>query len=353
MESGLTRYLYVKERVEYSLFCAILEKSREESNFWAYELYFSGFTIETVRFLWNLYFRIYSTKYPNLELFLRLKTEEWMNNRSKYWIIGTMVENLVRKEITLDEKVTIEVLWNIVNNKNNDQVLEFSRTLQNTMNSSLIYIENIESKSEIIDTIIHKINTAIHSEELLMISEMYIDQQPNSQFQHLWEQTFQTIKIISTPVNYLHNLKYACISRTFTYFYYFHNRKTKNTDKKIKMDTKKFSILVEIDVLKYISKPFIEYHAWKVLSKLLLFPIRNPKSSIRELTITDYDNWLFYADISPIWEKRISKYSGKMNKHKKIIEFSNNDQEEQFYNWYNLEPDEQPIHIQNKWFGRI
>ena len=350
MESGLTRYLYVKERVEYSLFCAILESSREESIFWAYELYFSGFTIETVRFLWTIYFRIYSDKYPNLELFLRLKTEEWMKDKSKYWIIGTMVENLARKGLTRKERgpVSIDILWNMLNHKNN-QVLDFhdfSRTLLNS---------NINDESEMIHTIIGKINMATTSEELfgIDISKLYEDSNDNhSQFQSLCEQTYQTIKLISSHVNNLQNLKYACISRTFTFYHYFYKKNTKNTKKKL--DTKKFSILVENDVLKYTSKPFIEYHAWKVLSKLHLFPIRNsPEALTRPLEITDYDNWIFYAHVSPIWEKRICKYGGKINKIKKGVKFSNIDQEEQFYNWYNLEPDEQPTYIQNMWFGII
>ena len=330
LDNGLTRYLYVKDRVEYSLFVAILKKCREESKFWAYELYFSGYAMETVRFLWDIYFRIYSAKYPNLELFLRTKTEEWMNDKSKYWIIGTIVENLARQEIQMDE----EEFVNIKMNQMSLPVLElqtFSKLL---------------SKPE--NEILHKITVATTSEELLGFLQN-INTHGNSQFQTLLEQTCGTIKIISSPVKYLQNLKYACISRTYTYSYYFDYTPQKKQKNK-KMDTKKFSILVESDVLKYTSKPFIENHAWKILSKLCLFPIRNAPN-LYKYKITDYQNWLFYACVSPIWEKRIHKYGGKINKHKKNVEFSNQDKEDQFHNWYNLEPDEQSIQIQHMWFG--
>ena len=39
----LTRYLYPKHNVEYSLVIALFQENREQANFWAYELYFSGF----------------------------------------------------------------------------------------------------------------------------------------------------------------------------------------------------------------------------------------------------------------------------------------------------------------------
>ena len=44
----LTRYLYPKENVEYSFKIALFEGNHEQSLFWTYELYFSGFKQETL-----------------------------------------------------------------------------------------------------------------------------------------------------------------------------------------------------------------------------------------------------------------------------------------------------------------
>ena len=38
----LTRYLYKKSQVEYSLFISLLNRDCNEALFWTYELYFSG-----------------------------------------------------------------------------------------------------------------------------------------------------------------------------------------------------------------------------------------------------------------------------------------------------------------------
>ena len=42
----LTRFLYVKDEVQIALFMSILQKKKEDSLFWAYELYYSGFEEE-------------------------------------------------------------------------------------------------------------------------------------------------------------------------------------------------------------------------------------------------------------------------------------------------------------------
>ena len=53
-----TRYLYIKDEVEIALLTNILEK-KEESVFWAYELYFSGFQKEVFQYLWDIYYNFF------------------------------------------------------------------------------------------------------------------------------------------------------------------------------------------------------------------------------------------------------------------------------------------------------
>ena len=50
-EPIFTRYLYFKVEVANSLQWSILDKHLEESLYWAYEMYFSGFQTETFDFL--------------------------------------------------------------------------------------------------------------------------------------------------------------------------------------------------------------------------------------------------------------------------------------------------------------
>jgi len=59
-------------------------------------------------------------------------------------------------------------------------------------------------------------------------------------------------------------------------------------------------------------------------------------------------NWLFYASHSPIWKTRVLEYNGTIDNDKKTVTFSNDDDLENFYDKYGLEPDEQSILIQKR-----
>ena len=64
-----------------------------------------------------------------------------------------------------------------------------------------------------------------------------------------------------------------------------------------------------------------------------------------------FDNWLYHASLSPIWNQRITEYGGITDdKNKKII-FDSEDLEEEFYNKWNYEPDEQSLETQQKVMG--
>jgi len=60
-------------------------------------------------------------------------------------------------------------------------------------------------------------------------------------------------------------------------------------------------------------------------------------------------HWLYYACASDIWKDRITKYNGKIDHVNRCIYFENTDNEDAFYEKYNLETDEQhaQIHIMN------
>jgi hypothetical protein len=62
-----TRYLYFKTEVINSLHWSLLEHQYEESLFWAYEIYFSGFQDEIFSFFHEFY-KIYQKEiYPEYE----------------------------------------------------------------------------------------------------------------------------------------------------------------------------------------------------------------------------------------------------------------------------------------------
>ena len=88
----LTRYLYIKEEVLVSLVAAILAKDRDQSLFWTYELYFSGFETEVLEYVFSIYNEFFSAENPRLRKFLQKMYDNYDQGPH---IIGTMVLNLI------------------------------------------------------------------------------------------------------------------------------------------------------------------------------------------------------------------------------------------------------------------
>jgi hypothetical protein len=137
-----TRYLYIKTEVEHSLKYAILTQDKNSALFWAYELYYSGFKVETLALLSDIYNNYYS-HYINLGKFLNKKCREYADNIDKNsldknsldknsldknshdYIIGTIVKNLCIKrysEVGQDRKVFI--IFDYIDIKKYQTILE-------------------------------------------------------------------------------------------------------------------------------------------------------------------------------------------------------------------------------------
>jgi hypothetical protein len=104
------------------------------------------------------------------------------------------------------------------------------------------------------------------------------------------------------------------------------------------------------DVNRHRTKPVIELKSWKIPRRECKYKLRT-KPGHSPITIASYDNWIYEASGSPIWKKRIEKYGGTVCHESKTVTFGDDDKEEQFYNWHNFEPDEQPMSVQENWFG--
>jgi hypothetical protein len=111
--SPITRYLYAKPHVAYSLVAAVqagteLSSSdaislhaREEAKFWATELYFSGFQSEAIELADTLIYLL-PPKYSQIAKFLQTQMTELRANPERYWILGTITENVGIRLTTTD-----------------------------------------------------------------------------------------------------------------------------------------------------------------------------------------------------------------------------------------------------------
>ena len=290
----LTRYLYNKEHVEYSLFLALLNRDREQAKFWIYELYHSGFKQECFALVWKLYYQLYSGFFVNLEELLKHQTLEWMEDNSRDWTIGTIVENMARREPCIELYMICE-------------------QIQTSPSGLGEYVAKILDQ------------TTDPQSAFLEFTHKYGCFQNKGHKSHV--SFCDTLsKITMLP------LRYAYVSRLFTGVFLL--------DPNNGFDRKVYVILGKNDVTQYKNKPFVQGKSWKILRRECKYQVEIPPGSAD----TPLDgNWLFNAFGSPIWRQRIEKYGGSLIDCE--IKFESEDNEEKFHLWYGMEPDEQPLSV--------
>jgi hypothetical protein len=101
----LTRYLYNKDLVLHSLQLSIKKKDYDESLFWAYELYFSGFQKEVLDCLEEIYLRDLKENHPKLGLYINKKMAEL---EGKPELVATIIKNLTMKNCDLPESPKVK-----------------------------------------------------------------------------------------------------------------------------------------------------------------------------------------------------------------------------------------------------
>ena len=101
----LTRYLYNKPLVLLSMESAILKKNYNESLFWAYELYFSGFQEEVLYCLEEIFIRCFKENHPKLGLYIDKKKTEL---EGKPELIATIIKNLTMKNAEVVESPRVK-----------------------------------------------------------------------------------------------------------------------------------------------------------------------------------------------------------------------------------------------------
>ena len=116
-EIVFTRYIYIKSEVKHSLLQSILDQDHEQSLYWAYELYYSGYTNELLEYLSDIFENYYS-EYINLGKFLNKKCCEFADLDPEIattalfqeCMIGTIIRNLSAKPYNyngVDRKIFI------------------------------------------------------------------------------------------------------------------------------------------------------------------------------------------------------------------------------------------------------
>ena len=293
MQHTLTRYLYPKELVKASLVWAILDQKVDETLFWGYELYYSGFRAETFDLIISTYVMYFKEKHPQMKPYLCRQLEKWYsqeeNTTKKFMshdtIIGSILRNMASRTVSLTTIFRFR-LGIVPNSSGGSATFEVSSE-EATMNVSPLP-ENDSDDDDV-------------AEDPLLLPDL----------------TPYEIKPYKT--NYeIPSSKTICNLAIFP------------------IRTQYCNILDD-------DSPS-SYNVFELSTRLF--------EKTKTMEQFSYHDWLYHASGSPIWKTRISLHGGKICHGTQQIVFMDEDQEEQFYNKYDYEIDEQSCELRDKLFGK-
>jgi hypothetical protein len=327
-----TRYLYEKQEVEIAFVISLLSNKIDESLFWAYELFYSGFEKEFFDLLVKVYYDFYACLNPSFGNFIIVKYNEYFvkNKVFEDRFVSMLVYNFITRPFNLDVFILRKCINNIKDTENiiieNNVVKYFKKLLQEKdyINISK-YVYNLKEK----DIKKHLVIITEYFEKNIKVNKSIIKTIDNYKKNKCLVVDIQTI-LLSIILHF-----YAIINE-------------------IKMGKNIYVVTQLEEIVKY-ETVFIQ-PSYKTLSKLDLYNINN--SNYLHLFELKRDNsnildaylnkWLYYASFTPLWSKRINNFQGVINNETKCITFINEEDEEAFYKEFNYEPDEQKKEIQEK-----
>ena len=331
-----TRYLYIKQEVEISLILSILEKKEDNSLFWAYELYHSGFIEDLFKLFLEIYYNFYATLNIKFGTYIYKKYKEHieLNKPMEDRLISMIIHNFLTRPYNLDIFILREVF------KKNENKFSI-----------------IKMKSYILDNDFISISCAILScqDEILLYSivDLFVEELNrryllNLNTQNLVKEWKKRDKLYDGNIVLLSII-----------LYYFSQGYKLKIGKNLYVSIPSEDVIIyetnEIDINSCSKNPYIILSQSALLSIndssfLSIFELERDNLNIKELY---WHHWLYYGSFSPIWNERINKYNGFINHENKKIDFIDDEKAEKFYELYNYIPDEQPLNIQNRSIGEI
>ena len=303
-----TRYLYAADEVRAALTVAILNKTDDAALFWAYELFHSDYDL--MKYFWKLYYDFYATINPAFEKYLLTKFKLGLTEPK---LVATIVCNFVIRPHNMDiflltqEKASLE---KAVDLGSTDYYAIAATVMRNQ-----VTLEQVLTHYAALGVKLNK------------------------------------PKIISDFEKQTENVepKFLLLTRLMQY---------ESKLKKLKMGKNMYMQVEDTDVEPYATLRLKQPR--KILPSVGLRDIDEQKciGGLFQLTrdtsdiVTAYrDDWLYAASFSPMWQARIRAHNGTIIEEEKDVTFEDEDDSEQFYDKYGLEPDEQRLEVQHKSTG--
>ena len=337
MKLTLTRYLYARDEVEASLLTSLLSKKDIcESYFWAYELLCSGFDLFAT--LWKIYYDIYFEYNPSLETYIRKKHIEW------------------EKQQQCDDAVFATILNNMFHAKPSCKVfmLRQDACIKNRTGGSSYrgrrpkWCDNHDKKY-------HGWVLAISKKDYRQIAYWTYDlvlgcTPTDALFAELIKYFGSDFTINSNVCSYWDDRKYRDDAHYLLAIIIQLLADVSLMATNIKVKTPRAEHLSWIQKL----EPDASIRVYRVLKEQRKYGVNRSIGSFalarHELNVDALDMnrfWEYYAFQTPVWWGRFEKYNGALDNAAKRVVFDNDDDLEDFYDLFGLEPDEQSREVQN------
>tara|TARA_B110000261_G_scaffold79867_1_gene91811 strand:+ start:1057 stop:2121 length:1065 start_codon:yes stop_codon:yes gene_type:complete len=312
-----TRFLYCYDEVKINLLLSLLKKKDFcEVIYWAAEIHCSGFDIW--EYLWKIYYDFYALQSLEKQKSIKKKHDAYLKNKKFTTILNTLF-------ILFHSKISFDVF--IVNNfyktaKCNQETIEKTDIQKVLKHTTLFY------KRGMIKNFTKQLKKSLQIDKQKAIEHIN--------------------KIL--PIELNENAEHCTFQQIFIQLFISKIQKTELNHPKNKPN-----IRISLKQIKYSLKLInfeLKDNNFNVLKEMRHYCISEYTNSFKlereklDLKTNFRQNWEYYANFSPSWHKRIKSYNGKI-KNRKIL-FHNEDDYENFYEKYNLEPDEQDLITQEK-----
>ena len=342
-----TRYLFIKEEVRIALLSCILN-SDDNALFWGYELFYSGFKYETFDLLWKIYYDFFHELNPSYECYMLKKYKDYIkeNEDNQSIIIGSIISDFNIKKYSLDVFMMRMICDQIqakttVYHSDACKIIDLDTLICN-MSS---WISNNDYRS-IMQWILLE-NNDIKNEDIYSVcldefgKFLKISKERNMK-------TFRSVMKLNVKKNEV------LLSKIMSLFAMKENlKKGKSIYSDFELEEiEKYKTLKEKHN-KILRVAYAECDGIDYYNHLCLFKLTRDKYNISEKYL---NNWEYHASFSPIWIKRIRQFGGYQDFTKQKVIFKEEPDDEmmqEFYETHGLEPDEQPLDVQNKCISAI
>lgn len=332
-----TRYMYEASEVEIALVIALINKT-DDALFWAYELYYSGYTSKLIEILWKIYYDFYATLNASFEKYLYNKLKSGIIDAQ---ILCSIVNNFMIRPCTIDVFISRQLVKQLDSDVDEDDKM-----------SDLLNKEDFISLAYLILNNKNLVDTDILSNLIVFFNHTGLSLNSTNEMTS-YNKIVKGIPFISNRT--------IILSRMIHWFVLV---------KKIKLGKKLFvhvepsemviyetiqaDLTPQGDKSKYPRLPILQ--ARNILSHAAIYSIDQynylslfkSKRETQNIVEAYTKHWEYYASFSPLWQQRIQKCDGIVDHESKSIIFEDDDDMELFYVYYGLDAEEQPTHIREK-----